>query len=270
MADVREHPITHRSVLLHKALEYGCSHETIRRKLNEVGLEFHRPATKTVLTEAHKARRLEWAQGNIQLPQAYWDLTIWSDEKVFLSDQQGRVCLYRPRGTRYDPRHVVRGNRSGRIPAHFWAYMTASGPGELITVPERMTSAVYVDILQNTLLPSLRANFPEQEEYLFMHDNSAVHTSNFTKNWLLRQPEIVCIDWPPRSPDLNPIEHMWAFMVQEWEMRREDKVQEVLQAHVLEMWQHYIRNPRQCSRLVSNMQERLQGVIDNGGDYTRY
>lgn len=102
-----------------------------------------------------------------------------------------------------------------------------------------------------------------------MHDNSAVHTSCVTKNWL-RHPEIVCIDWPPRSPDLNPIEHMWGFMVQEWEMRQEDRVLEVLEAHVLETWQHYVRNPRQCSKLVANMQERLQCIIDNDGDYTKY
>lgn len=268
--DVTDHPLRHRSVLLDKALEYGCSHETIRHRLKEVGLSNFRPATKTFLTVEHKARRLEWAQRNIELPQDYWNLVVWTDEKVFRSDQQGKVFLYRPRGTRFEPQYVVRNEHSGRITAHFWAYMTAAGPGELIPVAERMNSAVYTALLENTLLPSLRANFPDQEEFIVMHDNSAVHTSRHTQTWLERHPEIICLDWPPRSPDLNPIEHVWGFMVQEWEKRREDRVQEVLQAHVMELWQHYQQNPGRCSALVANMQERLRDVIHNQGDFTRF
>ena len=133
-----------------------------------------------------------------------------------------------------------------------------------------MNSANYIGVLENTLLPSLHANFPDQEEFVFMHDNSVVHTSRQTQAWLEEHPELICMDWPPRSPDLNPIELVWAFMTQEWEERRDDREQRVLEAHVMEVWQHFRRNPHHCSALVANMQQRLHDVIRAQGDYTRF
>jgi hypothetical protein len=41
----------------------------------------------------------------------------------------------------------------------------------------------------------------------FMQDNALIHTAQKVHNWFLEQGIPVC-DWPPYSPDLNPIEHV--------------------------------------------------------------
>jgi transposase len=41
-----------------------------------------------------------------------------------------------------------------------------------------------------------------------MQDGASIHTACIIKNWL-QEKSIEILNWPPYSPDLNPIEHAW-------------------------------------------------------------
>ena len=56
----------------------------------------------------------------------------------------------------------------------------------------------------------------------FMQDNASIHTVKKVKSQFKDQ-GIPLLDWPPYSPDINPIEHLWAKMKQ-WIIKQHPKL----------------------------------------------
>ena len=73
---------------------------TVRRRLHEAGLHCRVPAEKPALNDEHRAARLAFALRNVDQTEDYWNLTIFSDEKNYRSDVDGRMVLWRPPCTR--------------------------------------------------------------------------------------------------------------------------------------------------------------------------
>jgi hypothetical protein len=70
--------------------------------------------------------------------EAYWQNVIFSDEKTFSSAAHGALHCWRPKGERFEERHLNITHNSGRITKAVWGWMSSFGVGELAVIENRL------------------------------------------------------------------------------------------------------------------------------------
>ncbi|UYV63910.1 hypothetical protein LAZ67_2005981 [Cordylochernes scorpioides] len=167
-------------------LDHSISTRTISRRLVANGLHSCRPLRRLLLTPPNRRQRLEWCRARSTW-MTEWHRVVFSDESRFcLSSDSRRVRVWRRRGERSNPAAIV----------------------ERPTVRQRgimgtMTAQRYVDdVLRPVTLPYLQG----VPNALYQQDNARPHTARISQQALQ---DVQMLPWPPYSPDLSPIEHVW-------------------------------------------------------------
>jgi transposase len=82
---------------------------------------------------------------------------------------------------------------------------------------------------------------------------------------------IYSIDWPPKSPVLNPIENVWRFIKQMLRKRKPHagwSISDIRDA-VVDIWDNELIY-NLYNKWIDEMPERIQAVIDRRSGVTRY
>lgn len=247
---------------------FPASFRTAQRRIRQCSnLRNRAAAPKPFLKVADKEQRVGFAMQYLPENELFWRNVIFSDEKIFQSTFNGRIRVYRPPNCRYDENYTQKRNASGRFSVNVWAWISANGAGVCWNIGGTLNSNTYLQILDNVFLPSVTIMF-EQNNFIFQQDNCPVHTARIIKNWF-EENNIACLPWCSRSPDLNPIENVWGYMVKKmYDINFKPQDARELFEKIENIWEEI--TPEFTSNLISSMPRRLLSVIESNGSAIKY
>ena len=149
-----------------------------------------------------------------------------------------------------------------------WSCITAHGPGFMCRIDGIINQHVYKEILQEDLLQTIKWYDLDPSQIIFQQDCDLKHTARSVQEWLDKQPFDV-LEWPPQSPDLNPIKHLWVMLKQRLNQY------EHLPNGMIELWEHIEAewnkiSKEECLRLIDSMPNRIRAVLKSKGRWTDY
>ncbi|UYV71963.1 hypothetical protein LAZ67_9001368 [Cordylochernes scorpioides] len=198
-------PATCTAILQHvqDTLDHSISTRTISRRLVANGLHSCRPLRRLPLTPPNRRQRLEWCRARSTW-MTEWHRVVFSDESRFcLSSDSRRVRVWRRRGERSNPAAIVERPTVRQRGIMVWGAIAYDSRSPLLRIQGTMTAQRYVDdVLRPVTLPYLQG----VPNALYQQDNARPHTARISQQALQ---DVQMLPWPPYSPDLSPIEHVW-------------------------------------------------------------
>lgn len=245
--------------------------QTTRRALQKAGFQAKVKPKKPALSNNNIKKRLKWAYEHRHWTVKDWEQVIWSDEtRVNRFGSDGKQYTYIKKGARLQKHNIngTRKNCGGRLMV--WSCFSAAGIGYLVDIGDKnMQKEDYLGILQDDLIASIDYYNLNHSQVEFMQDNDPKHTSKIVTKWLQEQ-DFKVMEWPPQSPDLNPIENMWALLKRRLYNNYDKPASNLdeLFKRSSKIW--YDITVEECQKYVNTMPRRVEQVIQRKGLWTDY
>lgn len=245
----------------------SVSVRTIQRRLQvDLKLPCRKAAMKPLITDKMKRKRMQFARKYIDWTKEQWGNVMFSDESTFRTLRVVARTIRRPMGSyRYSSRYTV---KTMKHPAGVmvWACFTGNvGRGSIYFLPQKtmMNGDRYLNVMKEKLLHRMEMHRATH----FLQDGAPCHKSKKVMDFF-KENKIEVIDWPGNSPDLNPIENVWAHMKNKLKEKAITSVP-TLEKEILNLWVK--ETPTEyLKRLTDSMPERLRLVLEHKGEMTKY
>ena len=136
-------------------------------------------------------------------------------------------------------------------------------------------TALKTTSLAHSWLKSTRKRWFHQQKHglakktsnwTLQEDNDPKHRSKISTTWKCSK-SITTLNWPSQSPDLNPIENVWAFMKHKLKKNPVDSVDSLVR-RLRSIWSSISKEYAQ--NLVKSLPKRLETVIGSKGDWNSF
>uniref|UniRef100_A0A8C7SD56 Tc1-like transposase DDE domain-containing protein n=1 Tax=Oncorhynchus mykiss TaxID=8022 RepID=A0A8C7SD56_ONCMY len=252
---------------LQQATNVHVSAQTVRNRLHE-GMRARHPQVGVVLTAQHRAGRLAFAREHQDWQIRRWHPVLFTDVSRFtLSTCDRRDRVWRRRGECSAACNILKHDRFGGGSVMVWGGISLGGRTAIHVLARGSLTAIrYRDELLRPLVrPYAVAVGPR---FLLMQDNTRPHVAGVCQQFL-QEEGIDAMDWPARSPDLNPIEHIWDIMSRSIHQRHvaPQTVQELADA-LVHVWEEIPQET--IHHLIRSMPRRCREFIQARGGHTHY
>ena len=160
-------------------------------------------AKKILLRQKSRIERMKWCAARKNQEVSDWKQYCFSDECRFKLRSDGRIWVWRTARKRHD-KQFTRSLFNDRRSVHFWGAFSPNGTLPLIKAGDHCNARDYVTILEQEGVHNLSSLALK-----FVDDNCPINRAKIVNQW--KRDNGVCrVPGPAHSPDLNPIENVWA------------------------------------------------------------
>lgn len=245
------------------------SSRTVRRRLVENGLFSYTQKKRPFHNRKQIKKRFAWCRDHLNWTITAWEKVCFSDESHFeVLNRKNRKLVRRIPSERDSPFSFSTRTQGGGGSVSVWGCFSVNGMGLLMSYDGRLNSTKYINLLKDDLPNYLDDLYGlHRDDWHFMQDNAPCHKAKKTMEWLKNE-RIPLLDWPPTSPDLNPIENIWEIIDQKLAQYQINNKQDLWNA-IKDVWD---KIPiEHCRNLIHSMPKRVEAVHKvNGRNIHKY
>jgi transposase len=255
-------------------LQLDVHPDTLKFALKDLGYNHRIARRRPFLKKLDRKRRLQFAKRHAHFTVEDWKAFIWTDEmsvKIGM-ERTTQDWVWRKAEEEFHPDCINYKKRETGTGMMFWGAFRwgRMGPGVFFQLEDgqKVNSTIYRDqILTGPLQEFWEESFGDLKEPIVMEDNAPVHKKVCIP--VRQELGMRCHQHPPNSPDLNPIENIWAHIKHRIakEYRHITSVKTMKQI-VIRIWEEF--EDHRWDHLVESMPARIQAVIKARGGSTSY